>query len=168
MSTSHSPLLPAAIGIVYDSPAQKRVLWVKRKDFPVWVLPGGGVESGESPESAVLREIEEESGIKASIAYKGALFHPTSHWTAETHLFVCIAESGSLGETEEAYCAEFFPLNAFPSPLLPTHRLWFEKIKKQKGTLLEEEVPGANAFFLIPFLLKHPIISIRFLLSRWK
>ena len=30
---------------------------------PVWMLPGGGLEFGESPEAAVVRELEEESGL---------------------------------------------------------------------------------------------------------
>jgi 8-oxo-dGTP diphosphatase len=30
---------------------------------PVWMLPGGGLEFGESPEAAVVRELKEESGL---------------------------------------------------------------------------------------------------------
>lgn len=32
-----------------------------------WELPGGRIEGGESPELCVLREIEEELGIKAEV-----------------------------------------------------------------------------------------------------
>ncbi len=39
-------------------------------DRPVWTLPGGGVEHGEDPAAAVLRELTEETG------YSGRLERP--------------------------------------------------------------------------------------------
>ncbi|MEO8273625.1 MAG: NUDIX domain-containing protein [Chloroflexota bacterium] len=33
----------------------------------MWTLPGGGIEFGEAPESAAVREVEEETGLLASI-----------------------------------------------------------------------------------------------------
>lgn len=48
--------------IVFDK-IRKRILLVKRRDIPVWVLPGGGVERGESPKKAAIRETFEESGL---------------------------------------------------------------------------------------------------------
>lgn len=40
-----------------------------RSDVPgTWWLPGGGVEFGESPERAVVREVAEETGLVARVA----------------------------------------------------------------------------------------------------
>jgi ADP-ribose pyrophosphatase YjhB (NUDIX family) len=33
----------------------------------LWFLPGGGVEFGESPESAVVRELAEETGLVGAV-----------------------------------------------------------------------------------------------------
>jgi 8-oxo-dGTP pyrophosphatase MutT (NUDIX family) len=41
----------------------------KRFSF-IWVLPKGHIETSETEERAALREVEEESGIKASIVKK--------------------------------------------------------------------------------------------------
>jgi ADP-ribose pyrophosphatase YjhB (NUDIX family) len=47
-----------------------RVLLVQRGRAPSigsWTLPGGRVEQGESPEQAVLRELHEETGVRARV-----------------------------------------------------------------------------------------------------
>lgn len=42
-----------------------KVLLVKEADDDWWALPGGGVDHGESIESTLTREIEEELGVPA-------------------------------------------------------------------------------------------------------
>ncbi len=44
-----------AAAVVFDD-EKRNVLLVKRRDVPVWVLPGGGIDPGESPEDAAVRE----------------------------------------------------------------------------------------------------------------
>ena len=47
-----------------------RILIAKRNLIPgkdKWALPGGFVESGETPEAACLRELKEETGLKGKI-----------------------------------------------------------------------------------------------------
>jgi 8-oxo-dGTP pyrophosphatase MutT (NUDIX family) len=47
-----------------------RLLLIRRRRGPLEyaVLPGGGVEPGETPEQAVLRELEEECGLTGTVA----------------------------------------------------------------------------------------------------
>ena len=54
---------------IYDGNDNFRgIVLIERKNPPHgFALPGGFVEYGESPEKAVLREIEEETGLKAEI-----------------------------------------------------------------------------------------------------
>ena len=42
-----------------------KVLLVKEADDDWWALPGGGIDHGESIETAVTREVEEELGVPA-------------------------------------------------------------------------------------------------------
>ena len=75
------PLRDAARAVVLD-PAG-RILLV-RFEFPgetVWALPGGGVESGETHEQAILRELREEAGDRHFEL--GPLIWARTHWWVE-------------------------------------------------------------------------------------
>lgn len=67
------PYREGAIGIVLDS--ADRVLIVQMHNYSghEWRMPGGGVEEGESPEEAIVRELKEELGISEfSVLGKGS------------------------------------------------------------------------------------------------
>jgi 8-oxo-dGTP diphosphatase len=64
------PVRPmVGVGAVVVDP-DGRVLLVKRRNEPLagrWSLPGGLVDVGESLESAVRREVQEETGIEVEV-----------------------------------------------------------------------------------------------------
>ncbi|MEW6758814.1 MAG: A/G-specific adenine glycosylase [Acidobacteriota bacterium] len=62
----------------------------------LWELPGGKVEPGESPERAVVREIEEELGTGAEVvAALPAVRHAYSHFKVVLHPFDCRLARGA-------------------------------------------------------------------------
>ena len=74
-------LQEVAVGIVTD---ENCVLLVERTqpdngtdgESLTWVFPGGKIEAEETPEIAVVREIEEESGYKVEVA---EIIHEKAH-----------------------------------------------------------------------------------------
>ena len=38
--------------------------WLSQKATPIWQMPQGGIDPGEAPEHAALRELEEETGVR--------------------------------------------------------------------------------------------------------
>lgn len=65
----------AAKTIVYNPEIEKFLLIKRAKSQSpnpdTWEFPGGGLEQGEKPRQAALRELEEETGLKAEIVKKG-------------------------------------------------------------------------------------------------
>jgi len=68
-----------ASALVFD--ADSRMLLIQHVKSGLWLPPGGHVEPGETPGEAALREVREETGIKASIITGPVFRHPavTSH-----------------------------------------------------------------------------------------
>jgi len=65
--------------IIFNS--KKKVLLCQRKDLGWWTFPGGGVEAGESLEKAVLREVEEETGLKIILERISGIYLKTKEKT---------------------------------------------------------------------------------------
>jgi len=62
-----------------------KVLLIQHTYIKGWYLPGGGVERGETAETAVIRELAEEAGVRALSrpvlvsAHSNEVLHPGDH-----------------------------------------------------------------------------------------
>lgn len=57
------PVLGVNVAIIQDG----KVLLTRRRDFEVWCLPGGEVDSGETLAQAAIREAREEVGLEVHL-----------------------------------------------------------------------------------------------------
>lgn len=60
------PLRPAARVILFDPLDRVLLVQFVWPGGEIWALPGGGIESGETPEQAAEREVAEETGLPHS------------------------------------------------------------------------------------------------------
>ena len=107
----------AASGIVYNGKGE--VLLEKRADNGWWGLPGGHIDVGESVEQAAIREIWEETGIRARIKrlvgiYSDPQYNVIGEYSDSLiHFVVVIFEceylSGELEVSEESTDIGYFP-----------------------------------------------------------
>jgi 8-oxo-dGTP diphosphatase len=68
-------LKQAVIGAIF-SPCKQQIVLIKRRDVPVWVLPGGGIEPHESVQQACIREVLEETNLTVRISKKNWRIYP--------------------------------------------------------------------------------------------
>lgn len=100
-----------AYAIILDS--QQRVLLCQRTDIDRWNLPGGGVESGETPWEAVVREVNEEVGLSVSVKkLLGVYAYPPANDVIFS--FLCERVTGELTLSEEARAIAYFAADQLP------------------------------------------------------
>ncbi|MDE3001579.1 MAG: NUDIX domain-containing protein [Gemmatimonadota bacterium] len=103
-------------GIITDD--KDRVLLCHRRDFDLWNLPGGGVDPGESPCGALVREIEEETGLEAApVHLSGVYSKPDSNEIVFS--FFCRVTGGAIRLTDEADRIEYFSPDRIPRNTVP-------------------------------------------------
>jgi ADP-ribose pyrophosphatase YjhB (NUDIX family) len=97
----------------------------READWPLFILPKGGVEAGESLETAARREIAEEAGLTdlhllGKLGVRQRLSHDKTRWiTVHYFLFATRQTDGAPTDTEHHYGLWWFPLDALPELLWP-------------------------------------------------
>jgi 8-oxo-dGTP pyrophosphatase MutT (NUDIX family) len=97
--------------------AQNRVLLVKQSYSPYWILPGGGIERGETMLEGGLRELREETGIiargeaKLIGVYSNHPVFPGDHVAC---YLLREFEQQAWSPDDEITAAQFFPRTALP------------------------------------------------------
>ena len=131
--------IPAATGVVLDDTG--RILLIRRSRQPgknQWALPGGFIETGESPADAARREIEEECGIVArepsliDIIYQESKFYGTS--------ILIIGYSfggfdGAIRPGDDADEARFFDLDDLPKMAFESHGRMIKRFLEKREEL---------------------------------
>ena len=85
--------------------ADGRVLMIRRREREgrlLWAFPGGGIEAGESPEQAAVRETAEEVGLEVkAVGVLGDRVHPQTGRHMTYVACEVIAGDAIVGDEEE-------------------------------------------------------------------
>lgn len=111
------------------------VLLLKRADREQWALPTGSVEQCEPVQEAIVREVEEETGLHIAVErLTGIYSHPEQQVFSYpsgkavhfiTNCFRCTIEGGTPeADEDEALEVGFFDVTAQPSNILSMQPQW--------------------------------------------
>jgi|SRR5581483_8053500 len=154
--------MDGSVGIVFDY--RGKLLLVKRRDVPVWVFPGGGIEKNETPEKAVEREIFEESGYKVKITKKIAEYRYRG--SGKNHVFKCKIISGSSKTSPESKEVAFFSPDNLPNPRHPVIDQWLKDLRLNRKTVIKKQIEPIKTREVLLQIFKYPIPVLRYFLFR--
>jgi len=114
---------------------KNRILLIRRATLPFkgfWALPGGKVDSGESVEQTVVREVEEETGLRVEILTKIGEYHEEGVQDAVEYdfhpaCFLVKPVGGKIKRQErEIEEIKLFDLNKIPKRLAFAHKFMIQ------------------------------------------
>ena len=112
------------------------LLKVEAEKVSFWQPITGGIESGESPEEACLREIKEETGLLLDCSNLTGLGNFTvkidENLTIHKNLFLVLTEQKAIQISDEHVGAQWVALDKVSSQLYwPSNQATFEIIKEK-------------------------------------
>lgn len=95
-----------------------RVLMALRDRPPIWNLPGGSVEPGETPWDAVAREVREEVGLDVAVTRLAGVYDRSPDGDPVL-VFTCRVLAGEPGTSAEAVQVQWFDPAQLPDAVNP-------------------------------------------------
>lgn len=92
-----TPKVEVRAGVIADG----QILLVREKEDGCWTLPGGWADVGDSPSTAVIHEVKQESGYEVAVKKLVALYdrnlhgHPPYPFHSYKAFFLCDLTGGS-------------------------------------------------------------------------
>jgi 8-oxo-dGTP diphosphatase len=159
--------MPLAVATIIFSEDKKKVLLIKRRDVPVFALPGGGVEAYEFPENAAIRETLEETNLHCKIEKVVGYYYPVSKIAHPTIVYLCQKISGQESVSDETLAIDYFDLDQLPKLLPPFYKEWiFDALKNNPAVF--KPLLDVSYKKLFSYLISHPILVFRYLLAKLK
>lgn len=156
----------AVIGIVWN-PERTKILMIKRRDVPIWVFPGGGVEPEEEAEAAIIREVHEETGLKVKIIRKVGEYTPLNRLARFTQLYECESIEGTPKIGAETRDINFYKFNELPNDAFFLHKDWLQDALKKQPYVIKKLIHQITYKKLLTYFIKHPFQVLRITLSRF-
>jgi len=129
------PVVNVVVGLVFDDDG--RVLIQQRTEPPemagLWEFPGGGIEDGEKPAETLIREMDEETGIRVTASQPFMrVRHPYPAKTVVLEVLEVLKWSGEAhgAEGQNVAWATIAELDGYD--MLPANNVMVEALKRSR------------------------------------
>lgn len=154
-----------AFVVLFKDDSKKEVFLVFRSDYPIWVLPGGGIERGETPEEAAIREAREESGFEVKLTKKLGTYeflNRQKKLVRKTYLFEGRVISGEFKPEYPGGKGRWFDVNGLPFETMHRTRVKIRDAVEFWGQPFLRKVNKNEELYDLPILLRHPFSGWRY------
>lgn len=122
---------PGTVAVILDE-TRSNVLLHLRDDQPMWSMPGGPPDFGESFSTCITRETKEETGLNIEIVRLIGVYSDPEFWIfsypdgnrahAFAAAFECTVLSGELRPNmTDSLEVKWFPVDDLPDNVMPMH-----------------------------------------------
>ena len=151
-----------SVGLIFKD-NYKQVLLVKRRDVPVWYLPSGGINEGETFEDCVIREVFEETGYITKVSKLVGIYNNT--WSGGIlYTYVCEIVGGEQKLSAESKEVAFHNIADLPKlrTLFVDQRV--EDALKNTDEIIRADLKKIPLNFYLRKAIKHPVVAFRYFL----
>lgn len=119
------------------------ILMVKESIDGKWTIPGGWADIGYSPSEVAIKEVKEETGLKAEVVRLLAIYdkkchpHPPEPYYIYKLMFLCKVVGGELNHGFDMQGVGYFPLDRLPE--LSKDRILKSQLEQLYAMALENE-----------------------------
>lgn len=148
--------------VLFKDNLRKEVFMVFRTDYPLWVLTGGGIELGETPKEAAMRETMEETDFKFKlIKLVGKYEYPNKN----TFLFEGQYISGTYKPEFKGNIGKWFPVNQLPLDITnATKRKIIDTLSSLEVNPFVKRINNELPFTLnLGLIFRHPLALLKFI-----
>lgn len=153
-----------AVSVVsFKNNLKKEVFIIFRTDYPIWVLPGGGMENNESALAAAKRETFEETGFETKIIRKVGTYLTR---TSKIFLYEGLYVSGKYRPEFPGNIGKWFSVKKLPFRITTmTKTRISDCLRKQNKPFLKES-PSVWILSNIHLFLLQPVATIKYMQKR--